>query len=220
MATYDRTLGTASYQSAADSRLSRRLHLDWGAIFGGAALGWGLLFLLSVVGIAIGFAAIDPYSPRPDAALDVGSGVWTLVAMLATAFLGAYFVVRISGDRRRSESLLHGGISWGLSMVAGALLALSAANVTLEATWPTPEEAARAMARAGGLAAGAALLALVASLFGALFAASRASGISIANEFRPKLKLGKTGLKQPPQSQAVTPPDLHRDDTTILPPTH
>jgi hypothetical protein len=220
MATYDRTFGTASYQSAADSRLSRRLHIDWSAIFGGAALGWGLLFLLSVIGIAIGFASIDPYSPLPDAGLDLGSIVWAIVAMLATAFLGAFFVVRISGDRRRTESLLHGGIYWGLSMVAGALLALAAANATATATWSTAEEAARAMAKAGGLAAGAALLALIASLFGALFAASRASGISITNEFRPNLKLGKGGLKQPLPSQPPTPPDLHRDDTTILPPTH
>lgn len=242
MATFDRTYGTTSLQSAADSRLARKLHIDWSAVSGGTLLGWGALFLLSVIGGALGLAAIDPYALHPAAGLDLASDIWALLAMLATSFLGAFFVVRISGDRRRSESLLHGAISWGLSMLLGAILALFAAGAAANASQPPArqrtvatgngtaapaltradriraDEAKRDLARGAGLAGGGALLSLVAALFGALFAASRSSGISIAEEFRPR-----RGSKQPkstlPKSSVIMPGE-RRDETTILPPTH
>ena len=247
MATFDRTYGTTSFQSAADSRLGRKLHIDWSAVFGGTLLGWGALFLLSVIGAAIGFASIDPYAVHPGAGLDTGSGIWAVVAMLATSFLGAFFVVRISGDRRRAESLLHGGISWGLSMLMGAAIALFAAGAAASAsanaarpstrakTYVTSngnvapnltradriraDEAKSDLAKGAGLAGGGALLSLVAALFGGLFAASRSSGISIAEEFKPRLgKHRKTTLQK---SSVVMPGATDgRDETTILPPSH
>jgi hypothetical protein len=243
LATFDRSYGTTSFQSASDSRVARKLEINWSAVFGGTLLGWGLLFLLSVIGAAIGFASIDPYAVHPGAGLDTGSGVWALAAMIATSFLGAFFVVRISGDRRRSESLLHGGISWGLSMLLGAGIALfaagAAANASASAATPSSraktyvtssgsvapnltraervraDEAKSDAARGAGLAGGGAALALIFSLFGALFAASRSSGISIAEEFR--LHGPKKASKA--QKSTVIIPD-RRDETTILPPTH
>ncbi len=244
MATFDRTHGTTSFQSAADSRIDRKLNVDWSAIFGGTLLGWGLLFLLSVIGAAIGFASIDPYAVHPGAGLDKGSGIWALVAMIATSFLGAYFVVRISGDRRRSESLLHGAIAWGLSMLLGAAIALFAAGAAAgaAANAATPSTRAKTIvtgngsvapnltrgervradetkseaARGAGLAGGGAALALIFSLFGALFAASRSSGISIAEEFRMR------SHKQSGRAPALHAPGspARREETTILPPTH
>lgn len=250
MATFDRSYGTTSFQSASDSRIDRKLKVDWSAVFGGTLLGWGLLFLLSVVGAAIGFASIDPYAVHPGAGLDTGSGIWALVAMIATSFLGAFFVVRISGDRRRSESLLHGGISWGLSMLLGAGIALfaagAAASAAASASAATPSTHAKTIvtsngsvapnltrgervrvdetktdaARGAGLAGGGAALALIFSLFGALFAASRSSGISIAEEFRPRGHQ-KNGKAHAMKSSIVIPGSPgRRDETTILPPTH
>ena len=250
MASFDRTYGSTSFQSASDSRIDRKLKVDWSAVFGGTLLGWGLLFLLSVIGAAIGFASIDPYAVHPGAGLDTASGAWALVAMVLTSFLGAFFVVRISGDRRRSESLLHGGISWGLSMMLGAGIALfaagAAANASANAAAPSTrsktyvtsngtlapsmtrgqriraDEAKSDAAKGAGLAGGGAALALIASLFGALFAASRSSGISIAEEFRPRSH--KNG-KAPLQKSAIGMPGAmpgsdRRDETTILPPSH
>lgn len=255
MATFDRSYGSTSYKSAADSRLARKFNLDWSGILGGTALGWGVLLLLSVIGAAIGFAAIDPYSVHPGNGLDTASGAWGLVAMVVSSFLGAFFVVRIAGDRRRSEALLHGAISWGLSMIAGALIAMSAAGAAAtaasNAATPTTraktyvtkngdvapnltradrvraDEAASAAAKGAGLAGGAGALALIASLFGALLAASRSSGISIANEFRLGRGKGKLeGHMQEPHPSIITPSAARqrdevmsrRDETTILPP--
>ncbi len=246
MATFDRSYGTTSLQTSSESRLDRKLQIDWSAVFGGTLLGWGLLFLLSVIGAAIGFASINPYAVHPGAGLDTGSGIWALAAMIATSFLGAFFVVRISGDRRRSESLLHGGVSWGLSMIVGAAIALFAAGAaaTASANAATPstraktsitsngsvapnltrgeriraDEAKSDAAKGAGLAGGGAALALIASLFGALFAASRSSGISIVEEFRPRSH--KHGKVPAMKSSIVMPGSERRDETTILPPTH
>ena len=245
MATYDRTYGTATHQSATESRFGRRLHLDWSAILGGTALGWGALLLLSLIGISIGFAAIDPYAVRPQRTAGLGSAIWGGAAMMLTASLGSYFVVRLAGDRRRNESLLHGAVSWGLSMIAGALIALAAASSIAAAAGPTAarragprdrvtnldrarlDDASTAGARTAGIAAGAALFALVGSLFGALIGASRQSGVSLKNEFRldtlgfhPK-RTGKPHAGEHPAS-VLTPDDLadRRETTTILPPTH
>lgn len=246
MATFDRTYGTTSFPSASDARLARKLQIDWSAVFGGTLLGWGLLFLLSVIGAAIGFASIDPYAVHPGAGIDTGSGIWALAAMVATSFLGAFFVVRISGDRRRSESLLHGGISWGLSMMLGAGIALfaagAAASASASAAAPAPraktylagngsvapsltrgeriraDEAKSDTAKGAGLAGGGAALSLIASLFGALFAASRSSGISIAHEFRPRHH--KNAKAPATRAPTTMPGNERRDETTILPPTH
>ena len=53
MAIFDRTLGTTSIRSSSDSRISRDLRLDWSALFGGSVVGWGILFLLSMVGMVV-----------------------------------------------------------------------------------------------------------------------------------------------------------------------
>jgi hypothetical protein len=233
MAAYDRTSGSAGAPSRSDAR-ERRVHLDWSAIFGGAAIGWGVLLLLSLIGVALGLAAIDPYSTRPAEGGDVASSVWAAIAMIVTAALGAYFVVRFAGDRRRNESLLHGAVAWGVSMLAGALIALFSAGAAsiaaghAAARRAAPRErvtstgrarldsAKDAAARTSGIGAGGALLALVGSLFGALIGASRQSGVSLKNEFR----LETLGVRRKQADGHATREPPARDETTILPPTH
>jgi len=81
-----------------------RLDLKWSAIFGGGVIGWGALFFLSLLGLTIGLAAIEPYSWRPGAGLDTGSAIWGIVSLILSSILGAYCVVRIAGERRKREA--------------------------------------------------------------------------------------------------------------------
>src|SRR5438067_6878368 len=130
MASYD-----TSYESQVHSNLAERpLRLSWSGIFGGTALGWGLFSLLSLIGAAIGFAKFDPYSPQPANGLGAGSAIFGLIVLIVSSFLGAYFAVRIAGDRRRSEALMHGGICWAFSVLIGALLALGATRTAAESS--------------------------------------------------------------------------------------
>src|SRR5437763_1404717 len=128
MASYD-----TSYESQVHSNLAERpLRLSWSGIIGGTARGWGIFSLLSLIGAAIGFAKFDPYSAQPASGLGAGSGVFGIIALIASSFLGAFFAVRIAGSRERNDALFHGGICWALSMLIGAVLAIGAARTAAQ----------------------------------------------------------------------------------------
>ena len=230
MATFDRTYGTTSARSAADSRLTRDLRLDWSALFGGAVLGWGILLLLSMIGMILGLSVIDPFGVRP-AASNSGAAIWGAVSAVIASFAGSFLVVRLAGDRRRSESIAHGAVSWGMSMLLAGFIALFASGIAAFTRTPANNNNLHRGTKGqtvavvettgdGGLVAifatGGALLALVGSMLGALAAASRESGVPFSDEFR----IQRRKLNGHHQDSVILTPDARRDQTTILPPTH
>src|SRR5919201_4647843 len=128
MATFDRSYGTTTHPSQADARLDRPMRLDWSALFGGTLIGWGVMLVLALIAMIIGLAVIDPFVARP-AASNVGAGIWGAVSAVIASFIGAFAVVRLAGDRRRGESLMHGAVSWSMSMLLAGLIALYASGV-------------------------------------------------------------------------------------------
>jgi hypothetical protein len=222
MASFDRSYGTTSAQSAADSRFLRPMLLDWSAIFGGTLIGWGVLLLLTLIGMILGLSIIDPFASRP-AVSNLGAGLWGACSAVLASFIGGFFVVKLSGDRRRTESLMHGTVSWGLSMVCAGVIALIASGAAAATRTPSPRAprgARSALIETSGkgvglaaLSSGGAVLALMGSLLGALAAASRNSGVPFVNEIRRSR--GANG-----HSQVVEQTDVNRDQTTILPPMH
>src|SRR5256714_1694462 len=242
MATYDATYSSGGGRHP--ELRDRPMHLQWWAIFGGSVVGWGLLFFLSLLGLTIGLAAIEPYSARPASGIDVGSAIWGLAALVLCSIVGAYLVVRIAGERRRREAALHAVVSWGLSMIAGALLAMGAGSTAARAAAETPprtsartdangnvrmtqrdrdrlDEAKNAAARTAGGSAAAAFLSLLGALLGAGVGAAHASGRKLARS-RPGDRdraLGRTstagGELEPEALERAA-----RDEPTILPPTH
>jgi len=228
MATYDRSYGTTSARSAADSRLTRHIRLDWSALFGGSVLGWGVLLLLSMIGMTAGLSVIDPFGVRP-AVSNSGAAIWGAASAIVSSFVGAFLVVKLAGDRRRSESLAHGAVSWGMSMLLAGMIALFASGAAAFSRTPAANTNVHRGTRGqtvslvettgnGGLVAifatAGAVLALVGSTLGALAAASRESGVPFSDELRlPRRKTNGHG-------STIVTPDGRRDETTILPPTH
>jgi hypothetical protein len=221
--------------------------LKWSAIFGGGLIGWGTLFFLSLLGLTIGLAAIEPYSTRPASGLDTGSAIWGVVALILSSILGAYCVVRIAGERRKREAAWHGVVSWGLSMIAGALLAFGATSTAARATAENPprttartdaagnvrmsradrerlDEAKTNSAKAAGVSTAAAFLSFLAALLGAGLAAAAVRGRGLRDTMRTgheresgERELGRTS------ASGLSTDNADRDlgDTpTILPPTH
>jgi amino acid permease len=228
-ATYDRIYGTTSDRSAADSRLTRDLRLDWSAILGGTVLGWGIFLLLSMMGMILGLSVIDPFGVRP-AVSNSGAVLWGAASAIIASFVGAFFVVRLAGDRRRGESLAHGAVSWGMSMLLAGMIALFASGIAAFSRTPLGSTTLRRGTRGhtvslvertgnGGMVAifatAGAVLALFGSTLGSLAAASRKSGVPFSDEFRRRQKMN--GDHKGP---IATPSDDRRDETTILPPTH
>src|SRR2546423_3608676 len=133
MASYDTSDESGpQFQGHSINRIDRPLRISWSGIVGGTAIGWGLFSLLSLIGAAIGFAKFDPYSAQPANGIGAGSGIFGIIALIASSFLGAFFAVRIAGSRERNDALFHGGICWALSMLIGALLAIGAARTAAE----------------------------------------------------------------------------------------
>ena len=193
-------------------------------------LGWGILLLLSMIGMIIGLSVIDPFGVRP-AVSNSGAAIWGGVSAVISSFVGAFLVVRLAGDRRRSESLAHGAVSWGMSMLLAGMIALFASGMAAFTRTPAGNNKSHRATRGqtvavvettgdGGLVAifatAGAVLALVGSMLGALAAASRESGVPFSNEFRVQRKK----LNEHPKDSAHFNPDVRRDDTTILPPSH
>ncbi len=238
MATYDPVLESSSqFQGHSDVRFDRSLRISWSAIVAGTALGWALFTLLTLIGAAIGLAKIDPYSANPTNGLGAGSGIFGIVAVLLSSFLGAYLAVRIAGDRRRDEALLHGAICWALSLFIGAMLALGAARTAAQSaatvasgpraqaraeretdarrnTGPTTADRERASdtadaaAKTTGAAAGGAILGLVGSLLGGLAAAKRRVTTETHGGPRPR----RRGEADMPMEAA------RREETVVVPP--
>jgi hypothetical protein len=239
MAMYDRTF--AAGDAGRDLR-ARPIRLHWWAVFGGAAIGWGLLFFLSLLGLTIGLAAIDPYSPRPAAGGDLASAIWALAALVLSAFVGAYLIVRLAGERRRREAGVHGAVSWGLSMIAGALLGMAAGNTAARAAAENSprtsartdangsvrmtqrdrdrlEEAKRAAAKTSGAAAAGAFLSLLGALAGAGLGAAHATGRGRGPRALGAPELGRTSLADE-ELTARQGARAGSDEPTIIPPTH
>ena len=242
MATFGSTYQPAGGHESEVDRRAPRLHLKWNAIFAGGVIGWGALLFLSLLGLTIGLAAIEPFSARPASGLDTGSAIWGGVALVLCSILGAYCVVRIAGERRKREAALHGVISWGLSMIAGALLAFGATSTAARATADNPprttartdaagnvrmtradrerlDEAKNSAAKAAGVSTAASFLSLLAALLGAGLAASTVGGRGLRNATRAgdDRELGRTSVS----GLATNAADRDLGDTpTILPPTH
>jgi len=243
MATYDSTYPSDAREP--DLR-DRPMHLHWWAVFGGSVIGWGLLFFLSLLGLTIGLGAIEPYAARPASGVDVGSAIWGMAALVLCAIVGAYFVVRIAGEQRKREAALHGTVSWGLSMIAGALLTMSATNTAARAGAENAprtsaradangnvrmterdrgrlDEARSAAAKTAGGSTAAAFLSLLGSLLGAGIGAAHASGRNLGRgrQARGEARDRELGRTSTAGGEMPAGADLgDRDHPTILPPTH
>jgi hypothetical protein len=239
MATYDPVLaGSNQFQAHSDIRYDRGLRISWGGIVAGTALGWAIFSLISLVGAAIGLAKFDPYSASPASGLGAGSGIFGVLALLVSSIAGAYIAVRIAGDRRRGEALLHGAICWAFSLMIGAMLALGAARTAAEsaaavASGPRAQarteresnsrrntgatsadrdraaEASEAAAKTTGGAAGGAVLGLVGSMIGAIAAARRRSTKGMSDAM---------GKRKQDDAREARPAATRRDQTVIIPP--
>jgi hypothetical protein len=221
MATDERHHGDVS---STDARLWRQLSLDWSALFGGSLIGWGAMLVFSMIGMIVGLSVLDPFAARP-ALSNSGAAISGACCAIVASFLGSYVVVRLAGDRRRSESLLHAAVAWGMSMLLAGFIALWASSAAAFSRTPVKSVAS---GRARGtvaliettgngslvalLSTCGALLALCGSMAGALAARSRTSGVPLAEELG--LRRGTNGHRQ----QMTAEP--RRDETTIVPPMH
>ncbi|WP_218082000.1 hypothetical protein [Anthocerotibacter panamensis] len=155
--------------------------VQWGPIFAGLVIALGSQLLLSSLGAALGLSSLA--TPRAQApGVGTAVGIWSLLSVFISLFIGGWFVSHLSGPLTRNNALLHGAVLWATSVALGSyLLANGVAGAFGIAAQPratllgplsqlSAEEArelAGDAARAGWIFALASLAGLGASLFGA-----------------------------------------------------
>lgn len=94
--------------------------ISWGAIFAGLVVATALQVVLSLLGAAIGLAALDPGSSAKS--FGIGTAIWTLLTALVSLFLAGSTTGRLAGRLERRDGFLHGVVLWGLSTLLAVWL--------------------------------------------------------------------------------------------------
>lgn len=100
--------------------------VKWGAVFAGLVVGIAVQMVLTLLGLAIGAWSIDLRESQPTQGIPLGTGIWTGISMLISAFIGGYVTARLSGAYLRSDGLFHGAVVWGVNWLVFAWLATTA----------------------------------------------------------------------------------------------
>lgn len=97
------------------NRASFMSRISWSAVFAGVLVAIVTQMLLSLLGLGIGFGAIDVVDEQnPMAGLGIGSAIWYVVTSLLSLFLGGWVAGRLAGTPRLFDGLIHGVLTWCL----------------------------------------------------------------------------------------------------------
>lgn len=111
---------TTAYTTAAAS-FTRRI--SWGAIIAGLIVTLVCQICLTMLGVAIGAATIEPLNEqKPLEGLATGAAIWWIVSSLISLFLGGCVAGRLAGVPRKADGALHGIIMWGTATLITFLL--------------------------------------------------------------------------------------------------
>lgn len=105
--------------------------VSWGAIISGIVISIGLLFLLGLLGSAIGFSSVDPQSNDPLGGIGIGAAIWWALASIISLGVGGFVAGRLSGMPDKASSTAHGASVWGLVTILTLWFAASAVGSVL-----------------------------------------------------------------------------------------
>lgn len=101
--------------------------VSWGAIFAGSVVAIVTQIMLSLLGLAIGLATVDPATEaNPLGGLATGTGIWLAVCTIISFLVGGYVAARLSGLPRRQDGIWHGIVTWGFVSLVTLYLMTSA----------------------------------------------------------------------------------------------
>lgn len=131
--THPASVGTLAQEELAttvDAHTIMINRVSWGAIFAGVAVALVVQMLLTLLGVGIGIATIDPGSgDNPSASsFSIVAGIWYVVSGLIAAFAGGYIASRMSGKTRPTTGALHGLTTWAVTTLVIVYLLTTAAG--------------------------------------------------------------------------------------------
>jgi hypothetical protein len=105
--------------------------VSWGAVFAGVVVAIIVHITLSMLGISIGAATINPLSEQnPAEGVGTGALMWMAGSALLAMFAGGWVAGRLAGIPHHLDGALHGILTWGLTtIITLMLLASGVSNV-------------------------------------------------------------------------------------------
>lgn len=128
----------------------------WGAVFAGLFFTVVTQMLLTILGLAIGFTAVDPRQGAPGEAFGWGAAIWAVLTLIVSLFVGAYFTGRLSNVSTRSDGALNGALTWAVSLVVMMYLVTSGAASLVSGVFGLVGSTANTVATVAGQTAGSA----------------------------------------------------------------
>ena len=111
-----------------ESELDHGGRTAWGAIIAGAVVALAVFALLTLLGIGIQFAAIDPQSADPLGSSPTVTPVYLFVSQLIALAAGGFVAGRLAGVLHTIGSALHGVTVWALTTIVSIYFATAAAS--------------------------------------------------------------------------------------------
>lgn len=173
METETRTIETTGFEP---EHTSTYTGIRWGAVIAGFAVGVGVHLLLTLIGIAAGFAVVGAGARPEGETVSVAAAVWNTVSMLIAAFIGGYVAARGSSLRRSSDGILHGVVSWGATVLFFALVTGTVTGNALSGLFGIATTATTATATANGHDS------TMAELFASIERGDRAAAIGVMRD--------------------------------------
>ncbi|MEX0732408.1 MAG: hypothetical protein WED00_13160 [Aquisalimonadaceae bacterium] len=88
---------------------------SWSSLFMGAIIALGVIFLLTLMGVALGLTIVDPARDAdPLAGIPVGAGIYLVIVHLIAMAIGGYTAARLAGSAWLTRAILHGAAVWAL----------------------------------------------------------------------------------------------------------
>lgn len=127
--------------------------IKWSGIFSGWVVGLATQMMLTLLGLAIGAWSFDLRDSHPMGGIPIGTGIWTGVSMLISAFVGGYVAARMAGVSTRMDGLYHGATVWGVNWLVFAWLTTTALSFMIGGLFTTLGSALQTVGQGVGTAA-------------------------------------------------------------------
>lgn len=110
-----------------EGKLEAGRNLSWGSIIAGAVSGAAVFTVLSLLTAALGFGIFSANSANPFEGIGFFTGLWTAITLIVSFCAGGF----VAGYAARSTGLLHGAITWAVTVLLLFTLVFNAVATTL-----------------------------------------------------------------------------------------
>lgn len=106
--------------------------ISWGAIFAGLTAAVIVQLLLTLLGVGIGAATVNPLQERaPGEGLGAGAAIWFFVSSILAMYVGGRVAGRYSGAAAKRDRMHHGIFTWAATTILSAVFLTSAMTALL-----------------------------------------------------------------------------------------